>query len=404
MKKYAKLIAKVGANVQTGQAVIINAEVEAQEFVEILVKQCYKAGASEVTVEWQCQELTPLHVNYRSVKVLSEVKNWELEKVKHRVEVLPAIIHILSEDPDGLSNINIKKWSESTQARQKILKPYRDEMEGRHQWCIAAIPGKKWAKKVFPKLSTKKAVEKMWDSILKASRADGANPVKEWAEHNKDLKKRCDYLNSLNIRTLEYKSANGTDLRVGLMEQSMFVGGSERTRKTSVKFNPNIPSEEVFTSPDKSTAEGMVYSSMPFSYRGALIENFWLKFEGGRVTDFGAEKNEAALKALLDMDEGARMLGECALVPYDSPIRNSGIMYYNTLFDENAACHLALGSGYRDAIKGGHELSLAECHAFGMNDSIVHEDFMIGTEDLSIVGVDAEGKRHEIFTKGNWAK
>ncbi|MCQ2471961.1 MAG: aminopeptidase [Clostridia bacterium] len=401
LKKYASLIANVGARVKKGQEVMIYAELDQPEFVKMLVEECYKAGAKRVDVEWSYQPLTKTHVRYRSVKTLSEMLDWEVEKLKRRVAVLPVMIYLLSEDPDGLNGMNQQKYSKGTQARYKIIKPFRDEMENKYQWCIAAVPGVEWAKKVFPNCRKNEAVEKLWQAILTTSRCDD-DPVKAWEEHNADLKSKCDYLNSLNIESLHYKSSNGTDFTVGLIEDSEFEGGGEYTLSGNY-YNPNIPSEEVFISPKKGVAEGVVYSVMPLSYRGELIENFSIRFENGKAVEVHAEKNEALLNELINMDEGAAYLGECALVPYDSPIRNSGILFYNTLFDENAACHLALGEGFSQCIKGSENMTLEECREKGINKSMIHEDFMIGAEDLDITAKTKDGREIPVFRNGNWA-
>lgn len=402
LKEYAKLIARVGAGIVKGDEVIIRAELDGPDFIYTLVDECYKAGAKKVEVEWSMQELTKLHVRHRSVKTLSTVEKWEEEKLEHRVKVLPVMIYIMSEDPDGLSGINQEKMAKGNQARYKVIKPYRDRMENKYKWCIAAIPGKKWAKKVFPELPVGKAVEKLWKAILYTSRAD-SNPVEAWRVHNADLAARCDYLNSKNLRTLVYSSKNGTNLRVGLIPEAKFLAGCERTLGRGEVFNPNIPSEEVFTTPKSGDADGIVYSTKPLSYQGQLIENFYVKFENGKAVEVGAEKNEELLKKLITMDKGAAYLGECALVPYDSPIRNSGILFYNTLFDENAACHLAFGEGFANCITDYEKYTLDECRALGINDSMVHEDFMIGSEDLDIVGITDSGEKVQIFKNGNWA-
>ena len=224
-----------------------------------------------------------------------------------------------------------------------------------------------------------------------------------WREHNADLKRRCDYLNSLGLRRLKYRSSNGTDFSVGLIPEALFLAGAEDTLGSGITYNPNIPSEEVFTSPMRGDAEGIVYSTRPLSYRGVMIENFSIRFEGGKVVEVHAEKNEDALRTMVAMDEGAAMLGECALVPYDSPIRNSGIMFYNTLFDENAACHLALGAGFTSCIRDYDKYSIEECRSMGINDSMIHEDFMIGSHDTDITGITADGREVPIFRNGGWA-
>ncbi|MBQ5746458.1 MAG: aminopeptidase, partial [Clostridia bacterium] len=324
------------------------------------------------------------------------------EKLSHRVDTLPCMIYLLSEDPDGMNGIDREKYAKSAQARYTVIKPYRDKMENRYQWCIAAVPGKAWAKKMFPDLPCKKAVEKLWEAILYTSRADGNDPIDAWRRHNANIREKCDYLNSLNLESLEYSSSNGTHLKVGLIEGSVFMGGCENTL-SGVPFNANIPSEEVFISPKKGEAEGIVYSSKPLNYNGEMIENFFIRFEKGRAVEVHAEKNEDLLKTLISMDDGASYLGECAFVPYDSPIQNSGLVFYNTLFDENASCHLALGAGYTNTLADYDKLSLEECHKRGINDSMVHEDFMIGTKDLSVVGNVRGGGKVEIFKNGNWA-
>lgn len=402
LREYAKLIARVGAGIVKGDEAIIRAELDQPEFIYMLVDECYKAGAKKVDVEWSYQPLAKLHVRHRSIKTLSTFEKWECEKLENRVNKLPAMIYIESEDPDGLKGINQAKQAKGEQARFKVFKPYRDRMENKYKWCIAAVPGKKWAKKVFPELPVGKAMEKLWEAILYTSRAD-TDPIGAWEKHNADLAARCEFLNSKKLRTLIYKSSNGTDLRVGLIPEAEFLAGSERTLGKNEIFNPNIPSEEVFTTPKRGEAEGIVYSTKPLSYKGELIEDFYVKFEGGKAVEVGAKKNEELLKKLVSMDEGAAYLGECALVPYDSPIRNSGILFYNTLFDENAACHLALGMGFANCIKDYGNYTLEECRTMGINDSMVHEDFMIGSEDLDIIGITEDGKEVQIFKNGNWA-
>ena len=402
LESYAELIVRVGANIQKGQDVVISAELDQPEFVEMLVEQCYLAGAAEVRVEWTYQPLRLKHVKYQTVERLGEIKDWEKQKLLNRAETLPDMIYIESADPSGLDGLDQEKWGKSVQMRWKVIKPIRDSMENKYQWVIAAVPGKAWAKKVFPELGEAEAVEKLWEAILYTSRADG-DGVKAWQEHNADLKSRCEYLNSLGLRKLHYKSANGTDFTVGLIPQAQFLAGAEDTLGTNVRFNPNIPSEEVFTSPMKGQAEGIVYSTRPLSYRGTMIENFSIRFENGKVTEVKAQKGEDALKTLVNMDEGSKMLGECALVPFDSPIRNSGIMFYNTLFDENAACHLALGDGFANCIKNFENYTLEQCREMGINSSMIHEDFMIGSEDLDITGETENGERVQIFKNGNWA-
>ncbi len=398
LRSYAKLIARKGCNVQKGQDVFLYAELDQPEFVAMVTDELYKAGARKVFVEFSYQPLEKFHVRHRSVKSLSTVEPFEEAKLQYMADKLPCRLYLASEDPDGL---NLEKMTKGQQARYPIVKPYRDRIEGKHQWCIAAVPGAAWAKKIFPNEPKGRAVEKLWEAILSTSRVDD-DPLAAWDAHNRDLSDRCAYLNSLGIETLEYHASNGTNLTVGMIPQARFCGGGEATDK-GVFFNPNIPTEECFISPMRGQAEGIVYSSKPLSYQGQLIENFWFKFEGGKVVEAHAETNDALLQKLINMDEGARYLGECALVPYDSPINNTGLLFYNTLFDENACCHLAIGMGYADTIEDHHNKTLEECRALGINDSMVHEDFMIGTPDLEILAHCRDGKTVKIFENGTWA-
>ena len=401
-RSFAELIVRIGVNVREGQEVVINAELDQPDFVELVVEECYKAGASDVRVEWSHQPLQLLNVKYRTADGLGEVKDWERERLLYRAKTLPAMIYLESSDPNGLDGMDQEKWGQAIQKRWSVIKPIRDEMENKYQWCIAAVPGKKWASKVFPELPVDEAVEKLWEAILYTSRADG-DGMSAWREHNADLKRRCDYLNSLGLRRLKYRSSNGTDFSVGLIPEALFLAGAEDTLGSGITYNPNIPSEEVFTSPMRGDAEGIVYSTRPLSYRGVMIENFSIRFEGGKVVEVHAEKNEDALRTMVAMDEGAAMLGECALVPYDSPIRNSGIMFYNTLFDENAACHLALGAGFTSCIRDYDKYSIEECRSMGINGSMIHEGFMIGSHDTDITGITADGREVPIFRNGGWA-
>ena len=401
LRSYAKLIATMGVNVQKGQEVFIAAELDQPEFVKMVAEECYRAGAKRVVVDWSYQPLDKIQVRWRSQKNLGTVADWEEARWKHYVDEIPCRIYLVSEDPDGMKGVNQEKMAKAQQAKYKVIKPYRDQLENKYQWCIAAVPGVAWAKKLFPNLSKAQAVEKLWEAILDASRVN-EDPIAAWKAHNDDLAARCAYLNSLNIETLVYKSSNGTDLRVGMIPEAEFKGGGEYSLN-NIFFNPNIPTEEVFISPMRGKAEGIVYSTKPLSYQGQLIENFSVRFEGGKAVEVRAEKNEELLKKLISMDEGAAYLGECALVPYDSPIQKSGLLFYETLFDENAACHLALGMGFADTIKDFDKYTLEECRKMGVNDSMIHEDFMIGSADLDIDAVTRDGKTVPIFRKGNWA-
>ncbi len=401
LKKYAELIAKCGLNVQKGQEVNIACGLDQPEFVAYVVEECYKCGASKVRVDWSYMPITKINYTYRTLESLSEVTEEEIARFKHRVDKLPCRLWLDSDDPDGLDGTDSEKISKANIARFPIIKPYRDAVENKEQWCIAAVPGKEWAKKIYPQLATNDAVEKLWEDILYCSRVDG-DPIAAWKKHNENLAKRCKFLNDYKFDRLEYKSANGTDFTVGLNPVGKFNGGGERTIGQRVYFNPNIPSEEVFTTPVRGIADGKVVATKPLSYQGKLIENFWMKFKDGKVVEVYAEKNQDLLEKMVSMDEGAAYLGECALIAYDSPINNTGILFYNTLFDENASCHLALGRGFNDCIEGYENLSVEECEKLGVNSSMIHVDFMIGSKDMSIIGVTKDGKRVQIFKDGNW--
>ena len=407
LREYARLLVKSGIAVKKGDYVIVNAGLDQPEFVKMVVEECYRAKAARVMVEWSYQPLTKLNVNNMSQKLLGTVEAFEEEKLKFRLDKNPAMLYLTSEDPDGLKGINQKKLAASMIAKQKVIKPYREKMDNKYKWCIAAVPGDAWAKKIFPGERVSVATEKLWSAILLASRVidkDGnlLDAVAEWDKHNESFKKRCEILNNAGLVELRYKSANGTDLRVGLMEEGSFMGGGEHTLGGEY-FNPNIPTEEVFTTPKAGVAEGIVYSSMPLSWRGEIIDNFSMRFEGGKVVEAKAEKNEALLNTMVSMDEGAARLGECAFVPYNSPIRESGIMFYETLFDENAACHFAIGAGFTNTVKDYQNYTKEQMTEMGVNDSALHVDFMVGTDDMSIIGIKKDGSEFVIFENGLWA-
>ena len=402
LRKYAKLTAKVGANVQKGQDVVIYASVDQELLVSYVVEECYRLGARKVMVEWGSDKITKLTYQKESVKTLSEVTPWVIEKQKYYCKDLPAMIYIDSDDPDGLKGVDQRKMAEVMKNRYPILKPYRDERDNKYQWTIIGAPSKAWAKKVFPDLPVNRTIEKLWEAILYTSRVTD-DPIKAWQEHNEDLENRTKFLNSLNLDYLHYQSSNGTDFKVWLSNNILWEAGGERTLGSNIFFNPNIPTEECFTSPIKGKAEGKVVASKPLSYQGQLIENFSILFKEGKAVEVHADKNESLLKEMISMDEGAAYLGECALVPYDSPINNLGILFYNTLYDENCCCHLALGMGFTNLVKDYQNYTNDQLHEMGINDSSIHVDFMIGSKDLNITGYTRDGKAVEIFKNGNWA-
>jgi len=401
LREYARLIVRSGVNIQKGQTLIIRAGLDQPEFVQMVVEEAYKAKAKEVIVEWSYQPLTKIHARYQTVKTMAEVKDWELARQEHYCEVLPARLHLISSDPDGLKGVNMAKISKANQMSYPILKPYQERRENKEQWCIAAVPGVAWARKVFPGQPKGKAVEMLWEAILSASRVCD-DSIQAWVDHGANLLSRCDHLNALKIRSLHYTADNGTDFTVGMMNEGVWRGGGDKSL-LGIEFNPNMPTEEVFISPKRGLAEGIVHSTMPLSYRGQLIDKFWLRFEGGKAVEVGAEVGEEQLKDMISMDEGAAYLGECALVPQKSPICESGILFYNTLFDENASCHLAMGRGYADTIENFENRTLEECRELGLNDSMIHVDFMIGCDSMNIDATCADGSVVRIFENGNWA-
>ena len=402
LKKYAELIVQVGANVQSGQDVLIYAGVEQKQLVTYAVSECYKRKARRVEVNWECDEISKIKYKKESINTLSEVSEITHAKQRYMCDKLPVMIYIESSDPDALKGVNQGKIAKIRQNQYPILKPYRDQRENKYQWVIVGASSKAWAKKVFPNLTTSKAVEALWDAIMKTSRCD-ENPIKAWEKHNADLAKRTNYLNSLKLDYLHYSNKKGTDFKVWLLPNVKWEAGGERTLGSNIYYNPNIPTEECFTSPAKGKAEGIVYSTKPLSYQGELIENFSIRFENGKAVEVHAEKGEELLKHMISMDETAGYLGEVALVPYDSPINQTGILFLNTLYDENAACHLALGMGFTNLIEGYENYSQEELYKMGINDSCIHVDFMIGSEDLDIKGYTKDGQEIQIFKNGTWA-
>ena len=401
LKKYAELIVRCGANVQKGQEVIVVAGLDQPEFVQMVVEEAYKAKAKKVTVDWRYQPLSKVHVRYQSQKTLGTVEEWEKARLEHYCEANPARIMLISDDPDGLKGMNITKLNKARQMSFPIMRPYLDQMEGNHQWTIAAVPGAAWAKKIFPGVRTSVAMEKLWEAILYTSRVN-EDPIAAWNEHNHNMESRCEYLNNLGLRKVRMYADNGTDITIGLISEGIFCGGGETTRQ-GIFFNPNIPTEECFTSPMKGQADGIVYSTKPLSYQGQIIDNFSIRFENGKAVEWHAEQGVESLTQMLTMDETAGYLGEVALVPQESPICQSGLLFYNTLFDENAACHLAVGRGFPDCIRDHHNKTLEECRELGINDSMIHVDFMIGCDTMSIDGECENGEIVPIFRNGNWA-
>ena len=403
LKEYAKLIVEIGANVQKGQDVIVNARVNEAYFAELVVEAAYKRKARSVRVEWSDDLIDKMTYKYASLKTLTTIPNWRLEKLQHEVDTLPARIYIVSENPDALKGVDSDKFTKVRIKNGPIFMKYREQMENKYQWVIAGIPGAEWAKKVFPNETKSNAIKKLWDAILKTTRVYG-DPIKNWEEHNKILKEKCEWLNNLGIKTLYYKSSNGTDFRIDLKKESIFEGGAAKTL-SGIVYQPNMPTEECFTSPDKYSANGVVYATKPLSVDGRLVDNFGFKFKDGNVVEVIAKdpSSKQVLENLISADEGAKRLGEVALVPFESPINQTGILFYETLYDENACCHLALGRAFDECIRDFEKKTVEEMNAIDLNKSVIHVDFMIGSRDLDIKAELFDGKEVQIFKNGTWA-
>lgn len=402
LREYARLTALVGANVQKDQYVTINAPVYAAEFARMVEEECFRAGAKDVLLHFSDQKSSKLRFTYATAETLSDIPDWLKEQRTFYARKGGAYINIGGGDPEGLKGVDGGKLLAFSRAMNKASEEFYELMDRQMvPWCIVAYPSVEWARKVFPGVSDAKAVDMLMNAILKSVRIGRGDAAKKWRSHDRILKRRAKILNSYNFKELHFKNSLGTDLRVGLVKDHIWQGGSDKTNK-KVKFMPNMPTEEIFTMPDMNRVDGTVYASMPLSYMGELVENFSFTFKDGEVVDFGAEKGREAIARLLETDEGAKRLGEVALIPYDSPISNMKILFYNTLFDENASCHLALGSSYNSTIKGGEKMSKEELKARGSNDSGEHVDFMFGTADMSVTGVTYDGGEITVFRDGNF--
>jgi len=401
--KLANLSVQVGANVQKGQVVVVNGPTEAKEIVRKVVEKAYQAGAKKVIVNWRDDYASKMAVEYQAIETLEDIPDYAIERYKYFVDKGACVISIVSPIPGLNKGLDPKKQQAQAVASSKALNFYREHMMGnRSQWTIIAASNPIWAKKVFPDLPEDQAVDALWDAIFTASRVKEDNdPVKEWDEHNERLIKHNEILNQFQFESLHFKNDLGTDLTVKLVENHVWSGGQEKAT-TGVVFNPNIPTEENFTMPLKTGVNGKVVATKPLDYQGNLIEDFWLEFKDGKVIDYDAKAGKDNLKNLIEFDEGSSYLGEVALISYNSPISQSDILFFNTLFDENASCHLALGRAYPMNIKGGTEMSKEELEKRGYNNSMAHVDFMFGSKDLDIIGKTKDGKEVQIFKDGNF--
>lgn len=403
LKKYAKLAIYQGVNVQKDQTLVISSPIECAEFTRMLVEEAYLKGAKEVVVQWNDELTSKLKYQYSPIEVFENVPEWVKESRLSYAKEGACFLSISASDPELLKDIDPKKIATFRKASSIASREFSTRlMSNENAWSIVSIPTVGWAKKVFPNVSEEEAVEKLWDAIFKIVRVDSCDPVKAWEEHKNTLKKNMDFLNSKRFKSLHYKNSLGTDLVMELPEKHVWAGGAEFTQD-GVEFIANMPTEEIFSMPKKTGVNGKVVSSMPLNYGGNVINNFSLTFKDGKVVDFTAEEGYETLKNLLDTDEGAKYLGEVALVPYDSPISNSNIIFFNTLYDENASCHLAFGKAYSLCIKDGEKMTEEELAKEGANDSLTHVDFMIGTKDLEIIGTTYDNEEVKIFVDGNWA-
>lgn len=403
LKKYAMLAVNTGVNIKKDNILVITSPIETAEFARLIAKEAYNFGAKEVIVHYSDQQLTKIKLENSSLETISDYPSWMAEGYNYYARQGACFISIAASDPDGLKGVSVEKIGESQKARTTALKEYYDNsMSNKCRWCVLSVPTLSWAKKVFPNLSDEKALESLWDVIFKTVRVDTKDPIKAWENHNAYLEEKIKFMNENNFKSVHLKSSNGTDLNIELPEGHIWAGGSEEDVK-GIPFNANMPTEEIFTLPKKTGVNGIVYSSKPLSYGGNLIDNFSITFKDGRAKDFTAETGYDILKQMLESDEGAKYLGEVAFVPYNSPISNSKLIFFNTLFDENAACHLAFGRAYESCVKNADKYSEEELERMGVNNSVIHVDFMIGTSDLEITGINKNGETIKIFSNGNWA-
>ena len=405
IENFAKLAVKLGVNVQKGEDVLINSPVESPDLARLITKAAYENGARKVSVNWVDDTLTRLSYEFESQETLNEVPDWAIEKARYQIaEKRSNRISIVSDDPDLLKGLDEAKISEAVRSRSLKMKDFvKYTMNDIVSWLVISVPSVKWAEKVFPDLKGDAACDKLWEVILDVCRISKSwdQTEKNWQDHIENLNQKADFLNSHQFDYVHYKSANGTDLKVGLPKNHIWMSAGSKNAKGD-RFIPNMPTEEVFTAPQYNKVDGRLVASKPLVYNGVVINDFEFTFKDGKVVDFDAKEGKDTLAKMLDSDQGSKNLGEIALVPYDSPISNSNILFYNTLFDENASCHFALGKAYPTCVKGGADLEDDKVHTLGLNDSLIHEDFMVGTSDLSIIGY-KDGKEYKIFENGNWA-
>lgn len=402
LEKYADLLVEVALNIQKGQKLRIHAMTHDVEFVRLITRKAYRQGAKKVYTQFADPVVQRIMLEEAPEEGLRSFPDWMVQMFDEIIEEGGAFLNIHSADPDQFQGIDPSRIALLQRTQASRLRLFQSaQSSGDLAWCIASVPSQNWAAKVFPDLKPEEQIDALWKEIFRTCRITVNDPVTEWQKHIEDLESRARYLNEKRFKSLHYR-APGTDLTIDLADDHLWIAASSKT-KHGVRFIPNVPTEEVFTMPHKDGVNGTVRSTMPLSYSGNLIENFSLTFRDGRVVDFSADKGEEHLRSILETDEGARRLGEVALVPHQSPISQSGVIFYNTLFDENASCHIALGSALQFNLRNYEKLSEKEMKEKGFNDSIMHVDFMIGSSELDIDGETCHGKHEPIFRKGNWA-
>ncbi len=401
-RNYAEETIKCGINIQKGQTLLINSPIECAEFARMCSEQAYLHGAKEVIISWRDDVITKQFFTYADDETVGSVHQWDVDMLNTLVEKGAARLSIYAEDPENLKGIDSEKITKNQMAKGKATEDYFKKMtRNEFQWCVVSAPIKAWNKAVFPDLSDEEAEEKMWEEILKFARVEEEDTIKKWEEHSKTIKKHVDILNEYNFKSLHYQNGLGTDFTVELPQNHYWAGGEENSTK-GIPFSANIPTEEVFTLPLKDSLNGKIVASKPLCISGNIIKDFYFIVKDGKIIEAHAKQGEDVLKDAISIDEGASYFGEVALVPYDSPISNSNILFLNTLFDENASCHLAFGEAY-PCIKGAENMSEDELKTLGVNYSMTHEDFMVGTADLSIIGTTQDGKEIPVFVNGNFA-
>lgn len=400
LAQYAELTVRVGVNVQPGQELLIATTTDTAEFTRLVVAKAYEAGAKQVHVAFSDPVVTRTHYELAPDKAFQEFPEWVVKQRDAIIDNKGAFLWIDAEDPDLLTGIPAKRLSDAQKSAGQALERYRQAVgSDKIAWSIVAIPSEKWAQKVFP--NEQGQVAALWETIFQTVRIGQGDAVALWQEHIAELEKRAAALNERRYQKLHYR-APGTDLTIGLPKAHIWMSGASRT-PDGIPFIANMPTEEVYTVPSKMEVDGVVRNTKPLVYQGNRIDEFTLRFENGRIVEAKAAVGQELLDELITADEGAAYLGEVALVPVESPISNSGILFYNTLFDENASNHLAIGDSYPTCLEGGKELEREQLKDYGLNTSIVHEDFMIGSKDMDIDGITTDGKTEAIFRNGNWA-